>query len=209
MKFEGVPSRTSLLAEKFKCLLSPEGDKEKTFTELERILTEEGFERTSETELSKVFQSNSLLCRSESFSKVIDLILDHTPITLRDPKGEANMCTMASSEGFKIAMLEGFSGNDVDNTIKTVITFKGEHLTSQNSIDTTNNIWVTKPDTARVSLSGEGDVHFDDVEMVSFRIPTKLFPEKFITEAEQEYLEESGAKFITRHYIPTIKKTVH
>ncbi len=209
MKFEGIPTRTSLLAKEFKDLITPEGDKEKTFTDLEQSLNEAGFEYATEAELSNILTEHSTLCRSESFSKVMSLILDHVPITLRDPEGEANMCRIASGDGFRVSLLEGFSGDDVANTVKTVITFRGNHLSSHTTINHNNSIWETKPETARVSVSGEGEIHLDDVKMVSFRIPTKLFPDHLHTETERELLEDDKIGFITRHFVPAIKKTVH
>ncbi len=209
MKFEDIPSRSSILAQEFKNLVTPEGNKEKTFADLEQSLNEAGFEYATETELSNILTEHSTLCRSESFSKVMDLVLNHTPISLRDPEGEANMCRIASGDGFKIALLEGFSGNDVANTVKTVITFRGDHLSSHTPITKDSSMWETKPETARVSVSGEGEIHPDDVVMVSFRIPTKLFPDHLHTETERELLEDDKIAFITRHFVPTIKKTVH
>lgn len=120
------------------------------------------------------------------------------------------MCIMASGEGFRVAMEEGFSGEDVGNAVKAVMTFRGSHLSSRDSVSRDAELWQTKPKTAQVSLIGEGEVALDDIVMISFRFPSHLFPEELLTDEETERLE-SGEKvpFIVRHYTPHIEKATH
>lgn len=109
---------------------------------------------------------------------------------------------MAAGNGFRTAMLEGFSGKDVGNVVKVVISFSGDNINQKSSIPRDNELWKTKPDTAAVSLIGRGTVIKEDVKMVSFRFPVKYFPEPYMTEEEKDLLEEAGIGFVVRHYVP-------
>lgn len=197
------------LAQGFRDLVATKHEHSHVFKDLEGDISKEGFVLATENELSNIFYDNSLLCRSESFSKVLDLLLEHRPLEIQATTGEANMCNMASGEGFRTAMLEGFSGKDVDGAVKVVITFRDTHLTSEESIPHDKDLWKLKPNTAKVSLTGSGQIIPEDIAMVSFRFPVHLFPEKLLSEIEHEQLEETGIKFIVRHYIPDNKKTIH
>lgn len=197
------------LAQGFRDLVATGNEHSHVFEDLEGDISKEGFVLATENDLSSIFYDNALLCRSESFSKVLDLLLEHRPLEIQTSTGEANMCNMASGEGFRTAMLEGFSGKDVDGAVKVVVTFRDAHLTTEESIPRDNELWRLKPNTAKVSLSGNGEILPEDIMMVSFRFPTHLFPDKLLTEAEREQLEETGIKFIVRHYIPAHKKTIH
>ncbi len=217
MNFEAnvskVPSELSesaKLAQGFRELNGLDNDEQAViFEHLEEDLAQNEFSLATATDLGDVFYNNSLLCRSETFSSVMDLILDGKPLVISGNEGDANMCLMAGGEGFKVAMTEGFSGKDVDAAVKVVMTFRSDHLKSRHPITLDKELWKTKPDTARVSLSGDGEITHDDIEMISFRFPVRFFPEKLLTETEQDQLEESGIKFIVRHYISNNKKTIH
>lgn len=203
------PKRNRELAAEFRGLVSAETPVRSVFSNLETALVGEGFSLADANAASEILASNTLLCRSENFTKVLDLLTLGTPIEILNREHQANMCSVASGSGFRVAMTEGFSGEDVGDTVKTVITFRGEHLTERSSIPHSADLWQTKPQTAQVSLAGRGTVMLDDIEMVSFRFPVHLFPEELLTEEEREQLEDSGIHFIVRHYVPRIEKTTH
>ncbi len=192
---------STILASKFLQTRTHDESETHPFVELEQSLFEAGFTLGAQPEVARVLNDPSLLCRSESFSRVMDLILDASPLLITD-RENANMCIMASGAGFRIAMQEGFSGSDVGNMVKTVLSFSGEHLTTRRSIDKHDSLWNTKPDTASVSLSGGGEVLAEDIRMVSFRFPIHYFPETMLSEAERDALEEGGGGFVVRHYVP-------
>lgn len=181
----------------------------KIFEALEEDLEQENFNLADEGFLSEIFHNGALLCRSESFSRVLDLILEGSPIDIKNEDGRPNMCSMASGKGFKVAMNEGFSGKDVEGVVKVVITFRGESLDSREKVTRNSDLWETKPETAKVSLVGNGEIHLSEIEMVSFRFPTRFYPEHLLSEDEQERLVDGGIQFIVRHYIPKKEKTIH
>jgi len=206
--FESIqknPNRTEILAKSFNDLVaqkSQEGLENKAFEELERTLFENGLSIAGAIEVAEVLRTEKLFCRSEQFSKVIDLVMLEKDLEITNARNQANMCTVSAGSGFRTAMLEGFSGKDVASVVKVVVTFQGDHLEGTSSIPKDNDLWNTKPETAAVSVAGSGKVTKDDVEMISFRFPTKFFPESKLTEDEQDRLEEEGVGFIVRHYVP-------
>lgn len=201
--------KSDRLTEGFRELRYAENVEQSIFNGLEEVLTESNFKLADTTDLSEIFYNNTLICRSESLSRVTDLLTEDAPLVLVNEDTCANMCSMTSGDGFKVAMTEGFSTRDVAGVVKTVITFRGTHLTSREHVSSTDPLWEMKPETARVSLVGRGEVHLDDIAMISFRFPVHLFPQEKITETERENLEVGGIQFIVRHYIPDNKKTTH
>jgi hypothetical protein len=177
------------------------------FDELERDLLNAHYTVATPVEVTAIFNDHKLICRSEAFNRVMDLILTDDSILITN-KGRANMCIMAGGVGFRTAMQEGFSGKDVGGVVKTVITFMSDHLTTRTNVPTDDGLWDTKPDTAKISLVGGGKITSDDVAMVSFRFPIQYFPESMLTSAERDLLEESSIQFIVRHYIHHTEKTV-
>lgn len=169
------------------------------YEELVNALESSGFELGQPNTTSSIFNNPLLICRSEHFNRVINLVLNKRDIQIKksDQSDEANMCHMRSGDGFRIAMQEGFSGKDVNGVIKTVMTFKPSHLTKQENVKSNSSLYTTKPETAKVSLLGEGLVIPDDIEMISFRLPKDRFPEHLLTEREQD----KDVAFIVRHYI--------
>lgn len=210
MNFEQIDNTenktTDMLTDGFRALNHEELDSP-VFQKLEDELEKAGYELADNNAVSGVLHDNSLFCRSENFSKVIDLTIKNAPIELNNDNGGANMCTMSSTAGYRTAMTEGFSGKDVNHAVKVVVSFLGEHLTSHNTIPTNDELWRLKPETASVSLSGSGHITHDDIKMISFRFPISFYPEHLLSETEKSQLEESEIKFIVRHYIP--KKTTH
>lgn len=210
--FEGAPKSevkkstdtTVALAEDFAALVkNPEAGLEtKAFEQLETVLFEHGYTIASSIEVGDILRSEHLLCRSEQFSKVIDLVEHDAAIPIVNPDKHANMCTVSSGSGFRVAMLEGFSGKDVGGVVKVVVTFSGEHIAQKTSIPREEDLWQTKPETAAVSLIGAGEIFKEDVEMLSFRFPVNYFPETHLTDEEKDRLEEEGVSFIVRHYVP-------
>lgn len=198
-------SDTQLLASEFKGLTATEPDSS-VFEHLDNILEKSGYEIASMNNVSGIFNNNSLYCRSENFSKVLTLISDNTSIGLVSKNNRANMCQMSSSRGFRVAMTEGFTGQDTGNIVKSVISFSGDSMT-KNNISKDSELWELKPDTASVSLSGEGKINKEDIEMISFRFPIHFFPEDRLCDDEMERKENNESKFIVRHYTP--KKTTH
>lgn len=174
------------------------------FASLDSSLLEGGMELASAEEASEILRSESLLCRSENFSKVLDLVESDENIIINNPDEWANMCTVSAGSGFRVAMLEGFSGNDVGSLVKVVVTFSGEHI-ERTSVPKSDDLWSIKPDTAAVSLVGKGEIEKDDIKMVSFRFPAQHYPEHLLSEEEKDGLEEDRVKFIVRHYIPNEK----
>jgi hypothetical protein len=171
------------------------------FEKLEQELEKSGFELADRNTVSEILHDSSLFCRSENFSKAIDLTTDHIPIELQNGKDRANMCTMSSLEGYRTAMSEGFSGKDVEHAVKVVISFSGEHLDSHKTIPANDELWRLKPKTASVSLAGSGQITHDDVKMISFRFPISYYPENLLSESEDVSREENEIQFIVRHYI--------
>lgn len=215
MNFEsfGTPARkTTHEAEKlaigFRELVS-HPEENGVFKNFESDLTEKNFVLAEQNDVFEVFNDTELLCRSESFSRVMELVLDETPLAIKNKNNEANMCTIATGSGFKVAMQEGFSGKDVGSALKTVITFSSKHIETREQLAPTNRLWEMKPETAQVSLSGSGTIFPEDIRMISFRFPVRLYPSELLTETEMEQLEDNRIQFIVRHYIPNHKKTTH
>lgn len=207
--FENIPnSAKKHPTEYFQALSSDLENKSlenEAVTKLEETLFKNDFTIAGSVEVAEVLRSEKLFCRSEQFTKVVDLIEQDEPIVIENPDGLANMCTVSAGSGFRVAMLEGFSGKDVGGLVKVVMTFRGEHLTEHASISKDDELWQTKHETASVSLVGRGEVTKEDVEMISFRFPVQHFPEHMLTEEEVERLEEVGVQFIVRHYVPNKK----
>lgn len=203
-----TPFHAALLAEKFKNLSHFENfDGTLSFTELEESLAGAGFSLADPQTVHAIFHDNNLLCRSENFSQVMDLIVNHRPIQIANEDNQANMCTMSSTNGYRVAMEEGFSGKDVGGVLKVVISFDGSQIENHGHVPFDNDLWKYKPKTAEVSIVGSGTISPDDIALVSFRIPTKFYPSNKLTEQEFEMLEGTAIPFIVRHY--TNKKTTH
>ncbi len=212
--FESSPRKEAVhesarLAEHFKELVITEHVEEHLYSELESDLLAEGFQIAPTEEVQGILDSNTLLCRSESFSRVIDLLLEQKTIELKNHDGRPNMCNVTGGKGFKVAMQEGLSGKDVGGAVKVVLTFTGAHLDTRSPVSPQSELWETKPDTAEVSLTGTGEIETDDVAMVSFRFPIHLFPESFLTDDERDLLEDANIKFVVRHYNKRQEKTTH
>jgi hypothetical protein len=137
----------------------------------------------------------------------MELVLESTPIELPNEAEHANMCTMSSSNGYRVAMTEGFSGKDVNHAVKVVLSFVGTHLDKNAAIPKDSDLWHTKPETAAVSVAGSGEIYPEDIQMISFRFPVHLYPDHLLSEAEKDILEETGLGFVVRHY--TQKETAH
>ena len=167
------------------------------YLELEEGLNISGFSLVERGELNRIFNNQNLVCRSENFGNVLDLILKNKTIEIKNFGGEANMCSMMSGQGFKIALQEGFSGREVGGIIKVVITFKPDNLVKKTKVEKDSHLWAAKSETAEVSLVGNGFVKKEDLEMVSFRLPKKYFPENLLSEEE---IENDNILFIIRHY---------
>ncbi len=176
------------------------------YEDLELTLRAAGFEKADQNSVARILTNNQLLCRSENFSRTLNLLTGNQPLEIENKRQQANMCTMSGAEGFRTAMTEGFSGKDVSGTVKVVLTFHTRHVTTQ-PIPKEDDLWKYKPNTAAVSVSGTGTIKIDDVEMVSFRFPIHLYPENKLSESELEQLEEGGIQFVVRHY--TQEKTAH
>ena len=171
------------------------------FEELEANLEQAGFALAEANEVAEIFQEQKLFCRSESFEKVMNLIMREQELKIANYDDEANMCSVASGRGFRVAMSEGFSGKEVGGIVKAVITFSGEHLTAKNPIEKNSRLWETKRETAVVSLRGKGVISSDDIRMVSFRFPIKFFPKELLSEDESDGLDDERISFIVRHYM--------
>ncbi len=214
MKFEGQPSSQYLqetppakvLAEHFSKLTTEEGNRS-VFEELEQTLEINNYELADNNTAYEILHDDSLLCRSENFSRVINLIQEQTPIEIENSEELPNMCTMSSTNGYRVAMSEGFSGEDVGNTVKVVVSFRGSHINNRGHVSREDDLWKFKPQTAEVSIVGSGTIYPEDVEMASFRFPIHLYPEQKLSEHELEMLENEEIQFIVRHY--TKKKTTH
>lgn len=210
MKFErSQPTTSEHLAAGFKELREAESPDSAVFSSLEGTLSNRGYSLANEADVHQILSDATLLCRSEHFTRVTDLLTEDIPIRIESRDGGANMCQMYSGEGFKTAMSEGFSGKDVGGAVKVVITFHGNNLHAQEKIAATHSLWSTKPKTAQVSISGSGLITTDDVAMLSFRFPIRYFPEHLLTEEEQDRLAHEGISFIVRHYVPQKEKATH
>lgn len=171
------------------------------FETFEEDLDLAGFTLGETREVFEIMHEPKLFCRSESFSRVMDLILEQKDIEIANPEDDANMCHVDGGAGFRTAMLEGFSGKDVDGVVKVVITFEGGHLVDHNPISRYSELWETKPKTAAVSIRGRGKIVFDDIRMASFRFPAHFFPKESLLESEQDRLADGQLAFVVRHYI--------
>ncbi len=107
-------NESARLSSIFQKMSTGERDGEQVFRELEDDLQAAGFSLGTTPEVFAVMQRPQLLCRSESFSRVLDLVSIHQDIVLENANDDANMCRMSSGAGFRVAMLEGFSGKDVE-----------------------------------------------------------------------------------------------
>lgn len=182
---------------------------ELVFDKVEKLLAESDFALGDSIDVTEVLNNNTLLCRSESITKVLDLIEMDSEIVILNEDNDANMCIMASGQGFKTAMQEGFSGREVGGIVKVVISFTGNNLLDRSVISREDDLWKTKPHTAEVSLSGRGEILKEDLEMISLRFPAKYFPISKLSEDEKDLLDEESLQFVVRHYIPIRKKTAH
>jgi len=178
------------------------------FQEIEEDMKESGFCLAETNDVVKIFQQQDLFCRSESFEKIIDALVVNQDIDIANYGNEANMCIMASGQGFRIAMTEGFSGKEVGAKVKVVIVFRKSDLLSIQSIEKDSALWDAKRETAEVSLQGKGKILSEDIKMVSFRFPIKYFPKNLLTEEEQDKLDDDKISFIVRHYIKKEKEQV-
>jgi len=180
------------------------------FEDIGEDMQESGFCLARANDVAEIFQEQNFLCRSESFQKVMDSLIANQDIDVANYGDEANMCIMASGKGFRVAMMEGFSGKEVGSKVKVVIVFKRDHLISTQPIGKDSSLWNVKKETAEVSLRGKGRILSGDIEMVSFRFPVKYFPENLLTEQEQDSLDDEKISFIVRHYIKNKKaETIH
>lgn len=179
------------------------------YEEIETELEKNEFNLADQSFVSQILSNNSLYCRNESLTKMLEFLGTHEPLNIYNKRGAANICSMSSGDGFRTAMLEGISKIPRDKFVKVVISFKGDHLKSRDKIDADNDLWESKPETARVSLSGDGSIMIEDIEMISVRYPVPYFPENKFNDSEKERLEEADISFIVRHYTPTKKKVTH
>jgi hypothetical protein len=198
--------RTPNLSDKFNSLESGNLDIS-TFKELEMILENAGFETANPSDVFTILDDTSLICRSESFTNLMDLVENNNPIELTNPYNEANVCTMSSGEGFRTAMTEGFAGKDVGHHIKTVISFIPNNLIKSESVARDSSLWELKPKTAQFSKIATGIINKDDLRMISCRFPIDFYPEDFLSEKELDMLEFDDTKFIVRHYIKNKPRT--
>lgn len=197
----GQPNEAARLAGLFREMKPLSTQEQHVFEELEADLEQAGFSLAEANEVAEVFQEQRLFCRSESFEKVMNLILREQELKIANYGDEANMCSVASGRGFRVAMSEGFSGKEVGGVVKVVITFSGENLTAKNPIEKDSRLWESKKETAMVSLKGKGIITSDDIRMVSFRFPIKFFPKELLSEDESDGLDDEKISFIVRHYI--------
>ncbi len=197
------------LAEAFRIARTNEFISKDLLLDLELDLENGGFLLAKTNEVFEKMHNQELLCRSESFSEVMSAVIDGKDIELRNPENDANMCVVAGGSGFRTAMIEGFSGKDVSGTVKAVVTFRKNHLVSIDPITRDSRLWELKPETAQVSLRGEGIISPDDIEMVSLRFPVRFFPEEMLTEEEADRLGDEQIRFIVRHYIKTKSRPIH
>ncbi|MFZ1626953.1 MAG: hypothetical protein WAT81_04080 [Candidatus Moraniibacteriota bacterium] len=194
-------SETARLASLFRQLGESEENADAVFEDLESDLVAAGFERADAYDVVEILHNPAAMCRSESFTRVMELLLDKQELSIPNHDDDANMCHADGGAGFRVAMLEGFSGKDVHAATKVVLTFIGQHLAARPSINRDSSLWQTKPETARVSVRGRGSVTVEDVQMVSFRFPTKLFPREHLTEEEIDRYEEGRGDFVIRHFV--------
>lgn len=207
-----LPRRGENLASQFKELLDSETTisyEQSVFNNLEETLTEVGFSLGDTSDVLGVIYDDTLVCRSESFTRTLSALDQGNNIELSNQKNRANMCIMASGKGFKTAMQEGFSGKDVGGVVKVVISFAPQHLDTKTLVNKDDDLWRTKPETAQVSLVGNGLIELEDIKMISFRFPVKYFPENLLSEDEKNQHEEDKIGFIVRHYLPIKKETLH
>ena len=198
--------KSSLLAKNFSGQVLEKLD-HTVFAELESALAQAGFTVADTIAVQEVFNNQTLLCRSENFSKTMDLIFDHTPLSIENSDNHANMCTMSAATGYKVAMSEGFSGKDVEGIVKVVISFESTHITNHGHLSSTDDLWKFKPQTAEVSIAGSGQIYPEEIAMISFRFPIHYYPDDMLSEAEQDLLDEEKISFVVRHYIQ--KRATH
>ena len=196
------PAYVSPLAERISQLSQTEfSEKENIVEELEAQLHAQGYELGTNSEVMQIFSDPTLVCRSDSFSKVLRSVSEDSELEIQNPDGYANMCAVAQGEGMRIAMQEGFGNKDTGGRVKTVLTFNPVHLSFAASIPKDNELWTAKPKSAAVSLAGAGEVYPEDIVMVSFRFPIQFYPESFLTDSEKDKLDDENISFVVRHYI--------
>ena len=158
-----------------------------------------GYKKSDAEEVFLILNNPTNLCRNENLEKVLKLINGESNIKIKSFGNELNLnsCKVMGGQGFRTAMIEGFSGSALGNKIQVVITFDPKHIISKREARVSDEISTTKPETAKVSLQIEGEIKEEDVQMISIRIPKVLINEDFMTEEE---LENEENNFITRHY---------
>lgn len=178
-----------------------EAGMEIAFTKLAEALESAGFAGADIDQVRGVIENSELFCRSESLVKVINALNNEDDICITERSEDAaNMCRLNHGAGLRVAMNEGFSGKEVANIVKAVVTFKGNHIHSSHGIPDGSQMWTAKPETATHSLVGEGDITSDDIEMLTLRWPIRYFLKDKMTAEEIEALEDEKIQFVFRHY---------
>lgn len=193
--------------------LQKAGEKNReVLSSLEEVLMESGFDLAETSEVSTIFQNSQLKCRSESLEKLIGILQKGKDWIIENPEDDANMCVMSENAlGYTRAMLEGFSERSVGGKLKIVVTFDSidpyshKEKLSLKSVPREGSekfrvLWDSRPETARVSLRGSGAVNFDDIKMISLRLPIGYFP-GLASEDELDELRGAEIPCIVRHYI--------
>ena len=173
---------------------------EEVYTEVIDRVALSGYREADSGEVFSVLNDYDNLCRNENLEKVLDLIGGISSIKIKSFDNDLNLnsCKVMNGQGFRIAMIEGFGGASLGNKLQVVMTFKPNNITNKKQASASDEIYKTKPDTAKVSLQIEGEIKKEDVEMISIRIPKVLISEDYMTEEE---FENEESKFIIRHYI--------
>ena len=195
-----LPIGSQNLIDSFKSVKLDEKEKYLDLVEkLEDELSLAGYTKADTHDLNAVFNDSSLLCRNEKLSKILDLVSKKTPIHISKYSEDLNLnaCHINRGEGFRVALEEGFGGMDINNKLQIVLSFSPENIREKRSAPVENPIWQTKPRTAKNSIQINGDIKFEDIRLISIRIPKSLLPSYYL----ENYEGNPETNFIVRHYI--------
>lgn len=190
-KLEDIVARSEELST---ARLSPEVLREKSKELVEELVdhleSDLGLELSADvTTYYEEMAREHLLARVEDIARVMECIEKDAPIAVgSSDKHYANSVT-ADQEGLRIAMAEAEALGPVRLLIgldvKTLIGFKGDHLEVSEIDDNEMDIRDTQLRKA-YCRHVNGEIHKDDIKYLVMRIPTKLFPQERLSEAERQ-----------------------
>lgn len=183
-------------------------DNIKKHVDIERQLSSYGFTHVGAEKMSAIINAPNLYCRSLSFSEVENLFENGKKISVENSNNHTNMCRISYGDGIRTAMQEGFS-KDINQGIKVVIIFDIINNSEESSfkifgLPEDSSLYETKPETARVSMIGHGNLDTTNIHALVVRFHKSSFNK----EDQEEFFDENQ-NFVTMYYLkkrPCINK---